>query len=179
MEFSNDTKVLMDSVMALPVRVEALESENTACLSDGEFRVEFALEPEQREQSRATVIGWVVKNAQNLELKHIPRFTNDEEPPLRLSKSVKFKIRREETSHRLHDYMDEWLAFVFVECLQLSSNPAERDTRHLRVMDNCKFLKGYHKNSQSYSSTLCKHSMNVFNSLFNDLDRKSVIFKAG
>jgi hypothetical protein len=45
MEFSNDTKVSMDSVMALPVRVEGLESEYTACHLSGEL--EFVFEPEQ------------------------------------------------------------------------------------------------------------------------------------
>ena len=81
----------MDSVIVLPVRVEALESEYAACPSDGEFRIEFAFEPEQQEQSRATVIRWVVEKNQDLEFKHIPLFTNDEEPKLRLGKSVKFK----------------------------------------------------------------------------------------
>jgi hypothetical protein len=89
MEFSNDTKVSMDSVIVLPVRVEALESEYAACPSDGELK--FAFEPEQQEHSQASVVGGVVEKARDLEFKHIPLFTNDEEPKLRLGKSVKFK----------------------------------------------------------------------------------------
>jgi hypothetical protein len=64
MEFSNDTKLSMDSVMALPVRVEALESKHAACPLGGEIK--FAFEPEQHEHSRATVKGWVVENTQDL-----------------------------------------------------------------------------------------------------------------
>jgi hypothetical protein len=72
MKFSNDTKVLVDSVMALPVRIEELESEYASCPLSGEL--EFAFEPEQQEQSQATFLIWVVEKALDLEFKLIPLF---------------------------------------------------------------------------------------------------------
>jgi hypothetical protein len=184
MEFSNDTKVSMDSVIVLPVRVEALESEYAACPLGGELK--FAFEPEQQEHSQASVVGGVVEKARDLESKHIYLFTNDEEPQPKLGKSIKFKKSESRNLfHPILDYRDEWFAFSSIANVTFSNNQAERDFYYLKtkqeVATNLQTLKGEQHCvlHQFFTSTFHEHSMNIFQHMINALDRKYVVFQAG
>lgn len=120
------------------------------------------------------------------EFKHICQLAHEEEPPPIQSKRGKPKNSKgRNLLNRLIVHQDGWLAFAFVEGVPFSNNQAERDIRCLKtkqkVATNFQTLKGaqHYARIQSFTSTLRKHSMNVFQNLINVFDRKSIVFQAG
>lgn len=120
------------------------------------------------------------------EFKHICQIADSEEPPPKKGKRGKPKNSKgRNLLNRLTDHQHEWLAFAFVEDVTFSNNQAERDIRSLKtkqkVATSFQTFKGaqHFARIQSFTSTLRKHSMNVFQNLINALDRKSIAFQAG
>jgi hypothetical protein len=87
--------------------------------------------------------------------------------------------------NRLTKHQDGWLAFAFFEGIPFSNNQAERDIRCLKtkqkVATNFQTFRGakHYARIRSFTSTLRKHSMNVFQNLIDVFDRKSIVFQAG
>lgn len=120
------------------------------------------------------------------EFKHICQLADSEEPPPLQGKRGKPKNSKgRNLLNRLVVHQDGWLAFAFVEGVPFSNNQAERDIRCLKtkqkVATNFQTFKGaqHYARIQSFTSTLRKHSMNVFQNLINVFDRKSIVFQAG
>lgn len=120
------------------------------------------------------------------EFRHICQLADQEEPPPKQGKRGKPKNSKgRNLLNRLLNHQDEWLAFAFVEGVPFSNNQAERDIRCLKtkqkVATNFQTFKGaqHYARVQSFTSTLRKHSMNVFQNLINAFDRKSIVFHAG
>jgi transposase len=120
------------------------------------------------------------------EFKHICHLADREEPPPKQGKRGKPKNSKgRNLLNRLLDHQDGWLAFAFVEGVPFSNNQAERDIRCLKtkqkVATNFQTFKGaqHYARVQSFTSTLRKHSMNVFQNLINAFDRKPIVFQAG
>ena len=69
--------------------------------------------------------------------------------------------------------------------MPFTNNQAERDIRCLKtkqkVATNFQTFKGaqHYARIQSFTSTLRKHSMNVFQNLIDAFDRKTIVFQAG
>ncbi|MCW5920732.1 MAG: IS66 family transposase [Saprospiraceae bacterium] len=109
-----------------------------------------------------------------------------EEPPPKQGKRGKPKNSKgRNLLNRLVKHRDEWLAFAFEQNVPFTNNQAERDIRCLKtkqkVATNFQTFKGaqHYARIQSFTSTLRKHSMNVFQNLTNAFDRKTIVFKAG
>lgn len=120
------------------------------------------------------------------EFNHICQLADQEEPPPKQSKRGKPKNSKgRNLLNRLLDHQDGWLAFAFAEGIPFSNNQAERDIRCLKtkqkVATNFQTFKGaqHYARVQSFTSTLRKHSMNVFQNLINAFDRKPIVFQAG
>ena len=118
------------------------------------------------------------------EFKHICQLADQEEPPPIYGKKGKPKNSKgRNLLNRLMDHQDGWLAFAFVQGVPFSNNQAERDIRCLKtkqkVATNFQTLKGaqHYARIQSFTSTLRKHSMNVFQNLINAFDRKPIAFQ--
>jgi transposase len=118
------------------------------------------------------------------EFKHICQLADREEPPPLQGKRGKPKSTKgRNLLNRLVKHQDGWLAFAFVEDVPFSNNQAERDIRCLKtkqkVATNFQTLQGAQRYAriQSFTSTLRKHSMNVFQNLINAFDRKPVVFQ--
>lgn len=85
----------------------------------------------------------------------------------------------------LVEYQNGLLDFAFIHGIPFSNNQAECDNHCLKtkqkVATNFQTLKGakYFALFQSYTSTLHKHSMNVFTNLINVFDGKSIVFQVG
>jgi transposase len=107
-----------------------------------------------------------------------------EEPPPQKGKRGKPKNSKgRNLLNRLIEHQDGWLAFAFVEGVPFSNNQAERDIRCLKtkqkVATNFQTFKGaqYYARIQSFTSTLRKHSMNVFQNLILALQGKTIVFQ--
>jgi transposase len=138
-----------------------------------------------RDSQKATVI-LADRQTWEREFKHICQLADCEEPPPIQGKRGKPKNSKGRNLHnRLIEHQDGWLAFAFVDGVPFSNNQAERDIRCLKtkqkVATNFQTFKGaqHYARIQSYTSTLRKHSMNVFQNLINVFDRKSIVFQAG
>lgn len=120
------------------------------------------------------------------EFNHICQMADSEEPPPKKGKKGKPKNSKgRNLLNRLLDHQEGWLAFAFVEGVPFSNNQAERDIRCLKtkqkVATNFQTFKGaqHYARVQSFTSTLRKHSMNVFQNLINAFDRKPIVFQVG
>lgn len=109
-----------------------------------------------------------------------------EEPPPKQGKRGKPKNSKgRNLLNRLVKHQDEWLAFAFEQNVPFTNNQAERDIRCLKtkqkVATNFQTFKGaqHYARIQSFTSTLRKHSMNVFQNLIDAFDRKTIVFQAG
>jgi transposase len=136
-----------------------------------------------RSSQKATVLV-VDRQSWEREFKHICQLADNEEPPPIQGKRGKPKNSKgRNLLNRLTDHQDEWLAFAFVEGVPFSNNQAERDIRCLKtkqkVATNFQTFKGAQQYAriQSFTSTLRKHSMNVFQNLINAFDGKSIVFQ--
>ena len=174
MELSDDILALKDLVSVLLRRIEVLESENAA------LRVEVA-----DLRSRLNL------NSKN---SHKPPSSDGlskkpglpKGPPPKQGKRGKPKNSKgRNLLNRLLNHQDGWLAFAFINSVPFSNNQAERDIRCLKtkqkVATNFQTFKGaqHYARIQSFTSTLRKHSMNVFQNLINAFDRKPIAFQAG
>jgi transposase len=138
-----------------------------------------------RNSQKATVIV-ADRQTWEREFKHICQLADAEEPPPVQGKRGKpKKTKGRNLLDRLLEHQDGWLAFAFVQGVAFSNNQAERDIRCLKtkqkVATNFQTFKGaqHFARIQSFTSTLRKHSMNVFQNLINVFDRKSISFQAG
>jgi transposase len=138
-----------------------------------------------RDSQKATVVV-ADRQTWEREFKHICELADCEEPPPIQGKRGKPKNSKgRNLLNRLIEHQDGWLAFAFVDGVPFSNNQAERDIRCLKtkqkVATNFQTFKGaqHYARIQSYTSTLRKHSMNVFQNLINVFDRKSIVFQAG
>lgn len=120
------------------------------------------------------------------EFKHICQLAHSEEPPPIQGKRGKPKNSKgRNLLNRLTDHQDGWLAFAFVDGVPFSNNQAERDIRCLKtkqkVATNFQTFKGaqHYARIQSFTSTLRKHSMNVFHNLIHAFERKPIAFQHG
>lgn len=121
-----------------------------------------------------------------LQFEHICQSAHREEPPPRQGKRGKPKNSKgRNLLNRLVKHQDEWLAFAFEQNVPFTNNQAERDIRCLKtkqkVATNFQTLKGaqHYARIQSFTSTLRKHSMNVFQNLIHAFDRKNIVFQVG
>jgi len=144
---------------------------------------QFFLDLYQSSQKATSVVA--DRQTWEREFKHICQLADTEEPPPIQGKRGKPKNSKgRNLLNRLNDHQDEWLAFAFVEGVPFSNNQAERDIRCLKtkqkVATNFQTLKGaqHYARIQSFTSTLRKHSMNVFQNLINAFDRKTIVFQA-
>ncbi|MBN8587959.1 MAG: transposase, partial [Rhodothermia bacterium] len=119
------------------------------------------------------------------EFKQICQLADAEEPPPTKGKRGKPQNSKgRNLLNRLTAHQDGWLAFAFVEGIPFTNNQAERDIRCLKtkqkVATNFQTFKGacHYARIQSFSSTLRKHSMNVFQNMINAFDRNPVVFQA-
>ena len=138
-----------------------------------------------RDSQKATVV-LADRQTWQQEFKYICQMADSEEPPPIQGKRGKPKNSKgRNLLNRLNDHQDGWLAFAFTEGVPFSNNQAERDIRCLKtkqkVATNFQTVKGakHYARIQSFTSTLRKHSMNVFQNLINALDRKDIVFQAG
>lgn len=145
---------------------------------------ELILELYQNSQKATLVVA--DKQTWEREFNHICQLADQEEPPPKQGKRGKPKNSKgRNLLNRLLDHQDGWLAFAFVNSVPFSNNQAERDIRCLKtkqkVATNFQTFKGaqHYARIQSFTSTLRKHSMNVFQNLINAFDRKSIVFQAG
>jgi transposase len=120
------------------------------------------------------------------EFEQICQSADREEPPPKQGKRGKPKNSKgPNLLNRLVKHRDEWLVFAFEQNVPFTNNLAERDIRCLKtkqkVATNFQTFKGaqHYARIQSFTSTLRKHSMNVFQNLVNALDRKDIVFQAG
>lgn len=120
------------------------------------------------------------------EFQHICQNADLEEPPPKQGKKGRPKNSKgRNLLNRLIKHQDGWLAFAFVENVPFSNNQAERDIRCLKtkqkVATNFQTLKGarQHARIQSFTSTLRKHSMNVFQHLTFVFEGKPIVFHPG
>jgi len=87
--------------------------------------------------------------------------------------------------NRLTSHRDAWLTLAFVPDVPFTNDQAERDIRHLKIKQkvatNFQTFKGaqHHARIQSFSSTLRKHSMNVFPNFIKILDGERISFQVG
>jgi transposase len=145
---------------------------------------QFILELYQASEKATVVVP--DKQAWESRFKKICLLADQEEPPPIKGKRGKPKNSKgRNLLNRLVDHQDEWLAFAFVENAPFSNNQAERDIRCVKtkqkVATNFQTLTGAQRYAriQSFSSTLRKHSMSVFQNLVNVFDGKPVLFQAG
>jgi transposase len=138
-----------------------------------------------RNSQKATVLV-ADRETWERKFKHICQLADSEEPPPTKGKRGKPKNSKgRNLLNRLIQHQDGWLAFAFVEGVPFSNNQAERDIRPLKtkqkVATNFQTCKGaqHYARIQSFTSTLRKHSMNVFQNLINAFDKKSIVFQAG
>ena len=145
---------------------------------------QFILELYQNSR-KATV---VVADKQTWEraFRHICQLADIEEPPPKQGKRGKPQNSKgRNLLNRLTKRQDGWLAFAFFEGIPFSNNQAERDIRCLKtkqkVATNFQTFRGakHYARIRSFTSTLRKHSMNVFQNLIDVFDRKSIVFQAG
>ncbi|MBL0083680.1 MAG: IS66 family transposase [Saprospiraceae bacterium] len=136
-----------------------------------------------RNSQKATVLV-TDRQTWEREFKYICQLADAEEPPPIQGKRGKPKNSKgRNLLNRLLDHQDGWLAFAFVEGVPFSNNQAERDIRCLKtkqkVATNFQTVKGakHYARIQSFTSTLRKHSMNVFLNLINVFDGKSIVFQ--
>lgn len=145
---------------------------------------QFMLDLYRTSQKAAVVVA--DRQTWEREFKHICQLAHSEEPPPRQGKRGKPKNSKgRNLLNRLIEHQNGWLAFAFVQGVPFSNNQAERDIRCLKtkqkVATNFQTLKGakHYARIQSFTSTLRKHSMNVFQNLINVFDRNSIPFQAG
>ncbi len=145
---------------------------------------EFVLDLYQSSQKAALVVA--DRQAWEREFEHNCQLADKEEPPPKQGKRGKPKNSKgRNLLNRLLDHQDGWLAFAFVEGVPFSNNQAERDIRCLKtkqkVATNFQTFKGaqHYARIQSFTSTLRKHSMNVFQNLIDAFDGKPIVFQAG
>ena len=138
-----------------------------------------------RNSQKATVI-LADRQTWEREFKHICQLADSEEPlPIQGKRGKPKNSKGRNLLNRLTDHQDGWLAFAFAEGVPFSNNQAERDIRCLKtkqkVATNFQTFKGaqHYARVQSFTSTLRKHSMNVFQNLINAFDRKPIAFQAG
>jgi hypothetical protein len=87
--------------------------------------------------------------------------------------------------NRITAHQVGWLTFGFIKEVPFSNNQAGHDIRCLKtkqkVATNFQTIKGAKQCARIYffTSTLRKHSMNVFRYLIDVLDRKGIVFQAG
>ncbi len=119
------------------------------------------------------------------EFEHICHLAHRQEPPSKQGKRGKPKNSKgRNLLNRLLKHQNEWLAFAFEQNVPFTNNQAERDIRCLKtkqkVATNFQTLKGaqHYARIQAFTSTLRKHSMNVFQNLINAFDRKTIVFQA-
>lgn len=120
------------------------------------------------------------------EFRHICQLAEREEPPPKQCKRSKPKNSKgRNLLNRLLEHRDRWLAFAFVEGVPFFNKQAERDIRCLKtkqkVATNFQTFKGAQQYAriQSFTSTLRKHSMSVFQNLIHAFDRNPIVFQAG
>lgn len=137
------------------------------------------------QNSRKATVVVADRQTWEREFKHICQLADNEEPPPKQGKRGKPKNSKgRNLLNRLLDHQDGWLAFAFVQGVPFSNNQAERDIRCLKtkqkVATNFQTFKGaqHYARIQSFTSTLRKHSMNVFQNLIIAFDRKSIVFQA-
>jgi transposase len=109
----------------------------------------------------------------------------EEPPPIQGKRGKPKKTKGRNLLDRLLEHQDGWLAFAFVKGVPFSNNQAERDIRCLKtkqkVATNFQTFKGaqHYARVQSFTSTLRKHSMNVFQNLINTFGGNSIVFQVG
>ena len=137
-----------------------------------------------RNSQKATVIV-ADRQTWEWEFQYICQLADAEEPPpLQGKRGKPKKTKGRNLLDRLLHHRDRWLAFAFVQGVPFSNNQAERDIRCLKtkqkVATNFQTLKGAQQYArvQSFTSTLRKHSMNVFHNLINVFDGKPIVFQA-
>ena len=138
-----------------------------------------------RTRQKATA-GVADRQTWEREFKHICQLADSEEPPpVQGKKGKPKKSKGRNLLNRLIKHQDGWLAFAFVENVPFSNNQAERDIRCLKTKQKAAtnfqtFIGAQHyAGIQSYTSTLRKQSMNVFQNLINIFDGKSIVFQVG
>lgn len=138
-----------------------------------------------RDSQKATAIV-ADRQSWEREFRHICQLAEREEPPPKQGKRGKPKnTKGRNLLNRLLEHQDRWLAFAFVEGVPFSNNQAERDIRCLKtkqkVATNFQTFKGAQQYAriQSFTSTLRKHSMNVFQNLIHAFDGNPIVFQAG
>lgn len=136
--------------------------------------------------SQKATAGVADRQTWEREFKHICQLADSEEPPpVQGKKGKPKKSKGINLLNRLIKHQDGWLAFAFVENVPFSNNQAERDIRCLKtkqkVVTNFQTFIGaqHYARIQSYTSTLRKQSMNVFQNLINVFDGKSIVFQVG
>ena len=141
---------------------------------------QFMLDLYQKSQKATAVVA--DRRTWEREFKHICQFADSEEPmPVKSKKGKPKNSKGRNLLNRLVDHQDGWLDFAFVESVPFSNNQAERDIRCLKtkqkVATNFQTFKGaqHYARIHSFTSTLRKHSMNVFQNLINVFDRKSIV----
>jgi transposase len=144
----------------------------------------FILDLYQTSQKATAIVA--DRQSWEREFKHICQLADMEEPMPKQGKRGKPKNSKgRNLLNRLVEHQNGWLDFAFVQGIPFSNNQAERDIRCLKtkqkVATNFQTFKGaqHFARIQSYTSTLRKHSMNVFSNLINVFDGKSIVFQAG
>lgn len=117
------------------------------------------------------------------EFRHICQMADREEPPPKQGKKGRPKNSKgRNLLNRLVGHQDEWLAFAFLQEVPFTNNQAERDIRCVKtkqkIATNFQTVKGaqHYARIQAFTSTLRKHSMNVFQNLINVFDNKIIVF---
>lgn len=136
-----------------------------------------------RNSRQATLTG-TDRQRREREFTRICRLADAEEPPPIQGKRGKPKnTKGRNLLNRLKSHQDDWLAFAFAEGVPFSNNQAERDIRPIKTKQKAAtnfqtFIGAQHyARIQSVTSTLRKHSMNVFQNLIKALDTKPITFQ--
>jgi transposase len=120
------------------------------------------------------------------EFEQICRLADGQEPqPIQKGRGKPKNTKGRNLLNRLTSHRDAWLSFAFVPDVPFTNNQAERDIRHLKIKQkvatNFQTFKGaqHYARIQSFSSTLRKHSMNVFQNFIKILDGEKISFQVG
>ena len=120
------------------------------------------------------------------EFEQICRLADGQEPqPIQKGRGKPKNSKGRNLLNRLTSHRDAWLSFAFVPDVPFTNNQAERDIRHLKIKQkvatNFQTFKGaqHYARIQSFSSTLRKHSMNVFQNFIKILDGEKISFQVG
>jgi transposase len=119
-----------------------------------------------------------------LEFKRLCQLADEEEPaPVQGPRGKPKNTKGRNLLNRLLQHKDGWIGFAFTEDIPFTNNQAERDIRCVKtkqkVATNFQTLKGAQNYArvQSFTSTLRKHSMNVFQNLVEVFEGNQISFR--